>query len=149
MVYVCGRSVVGANAHAPGPEFRDFQFAEFSRLHFVFQLLPLPTRLFIGFKVLEESTADEAVAIIANVDIRKDPVLTDIRMPGSMDGFGLARWIRAKRPDINVILASGEAKKADAAKELCENAPLFEKPYDLEAVVTKIRATIEASQTGS
>jgi hypothetical protein len=35
-------------------------------------LLPLPTRLFIGFKVLEESTADEAVAIIANVDIRKD-----------------------------------------------------------------------------
>jgi DNA-binding NtrC family response regulator len=66
-----------------------------------------------------------------------------------MDGFGLARWIRANRPDINVILASGEAKKADAAKELCENAPLFEKPYDLEAVVTKIRATIEASQTGS
>ena len=29
------------------------------------------------------------------------------------------------------------------------NAPLFEKPYDLEAVVTKIRATIEASQTES
>jgi len=29
------------------------------------------------------------------------------------------------------------------------NAPLFEKPYDLEAVVTKIRAMIEASQTGS
>ena len=76
-------------------------------------------------------------------------MLTDIRMPGSMDGFGLARWIRATAPDINVILASGEAKKADAAKELCENAPLFEKPYDLEAVVTKIRATIEASQTGS
>ncbi len=70
--YVCGRSVVGANAHAPGPEFRDFQFAEFSRLHFVFQLLPLPTRLLIGFKVLEESTADEAVAIIANVGAIKE-----------------------------------------------------------------------------
>jgi DNA-binding response OmpR family regulator len=102
-----------------------------------------------GFKVLEGSTADEAVAIIENIDVPIDVVLTDIRMPGSMDGFGLVRWIRANRPDINVIIASGEAKKADAAKELCENAPLFEKPYDLEAVVSKIRATIETSQTGS
>ena len=98
-----------------------------------------------GFKVLEGSTADEALAIIEKLDVPIDVVLTDIRMPGSMDGFGLERWIRANRPDINVIIASGEAKKADAAKELCENAPLFEKPYDLEAVVSKIRATIEAS----
>jgi DNA-binding response OmpR family regulator len=102
-----------------------------------------------GFKVLEGSTADEAVAIIENIDVPIDVVLTDIRMPGSMDGFGLVRWIRANRPDVNVIIASGEAKKADAAKELCENAPLFEKPYDLEAVVSKIRVTIETSQTGS
>jgi CheY-like chemotaxis protein len=102
-----------------------------------------------GFKVLEGSTADEAVAIIENMDVQIDLVLTDIRMPGSMDGFGLVRWIRANRPDINVIIASGEAKKANVAKELCEDATLFEKPYDLEAVVTKIRATIEDSQTGS
>ena len=102
-----------------------------------------------GFKVLEGSTADEALAIIEKLDVPIDVVLTDIRMPGSMDGFGLVRWISANRPDINVIMASGEAKKADAAKELCENAPLFEKPYNLEAVVSKIRATIEASQTRS
>ena len=102
-----------------------------------------------GFKVLEGSTADEALAIIEKLDVPIDVVLTDIRMPGSMDGFGLVRWIRANRPDIKVIIASGEAKKADAAKELCENGALFEKPYNLEAVVSKIRATIETSQTGS
>jgi DNA-binding NtrC family response regulator len=100
-----------------------------------------------GFKVLEGSTADQALAIIEKLDVPIDVVLTDIRMPGSMDGFGLVRWIRTNRPDINVILTSGEAKKADAAKELCENAAFFEKPYDLEAVVTKIRATIGTSQT--
>jgi len=53
---------------------------------------------------------------MANVDIRIDLVLTDIRMPGSMDGFGLARWIRTNRPGTHVILTSGEAKKADAGK---------------------------------
>ena len=100
-----------------------------------------------GFKVLEGSTADEAVAIIENIDVPIDLVLTDIRMPGSMDGFGLVRWIRANRPDIHVILTSGEAKKADAAKELCENTPFFEKPYDLEVVAAQIRTTLGASGT--
>ena len=102
-----------------------------------------------GFKVLEGSTADEAVAIIENIDVQIDLVLTDIRMPGSMDGFGLARWIRANRPGIQVILASGNVNKTDAAKELCENEPLFEKPYELEAVLAQIRRTLETSGSPS
>ena len=102
-----------------------------------------------GFKVIEGSTADEAVAIIENMDVQIDLVLTDIRMPGSMDGFGLARWIRTNRPSMHVILTSGDTKKAEAAKELCEDAAFFVKPYDLEVVATTIRATIGASQTGS
>jgi CheY-like chemotaxis protein len=51
-----------------------------------------------GFKVLEASSGDEAVAIIENVDVVIDLVLTDIRMPGAMDGFGLAQWVRTNRP---------------------------------------------------
>jgi DNA-binding NtrC family response regulator len=98
-----------------------------------------------GFKVLEGSTADEAIGIIENVHVPIDLVLTDVRMPGSMDGFGLARWIGANRPGIQVILASGEARKTDVAKELCENQPFFEKPYDVEAVVAQIRTTLGAS----
>ena len=99
-----------------------------------------------GFKVLEGSTADEAVAIIENVDVPIDLVLTDIRMPGSMDGFGLARWVRANRPGIQVILTSGDARKTDVAKELCKNEPFFEKPYDLKAVVAQIRTALGASE---
>jgi DNA-binding response OmpR family regulator len=97
-----------------------------------------------GFKVLEGSTADEAVAIIENVDVSIDLVLTDIRMPGSMDGFGLARWLRANRPGIQVILTSGDARKTDVAKERCESQPFFQKPFDLEAVVAQIRTSLGA-----
>ncbi len=99
-----------------------------------------------GYKVLEASNADEAVAIIETLDVRIDLVLTDIRMPGSMDGFGLARWVRGNQPGMSIILTSGDAKKADVAKELCENTPLFEKPYDLEAVVGRIRETLAPTQ---
>ena len=66
-------------------------------------------------------------------------------MPGAMDGFGLAQWVRTNRPHMHVILTSGDAKKPDAAKKLCENAVLFQKPYDLEAVAGQIRSTLGAS----
>jgi hypothetical protein len=39
-------------------------------------------------------------------------------MPGSMNGFGLAKWISTNKPKISVIFASGEAKQTDAANEL-------------------------------
>src|SRR2546426_4157258 len=39
LVPVCGRSVVGADAHAPSADFRDFQLSEFSCFHFVFLTL--------------------------------------------------------------------------------------------------------------
>lgn len=98
-----------------------------------------------GFRVLEASSADEAVAIVENIDVPIDLVLTDIRMPGSMDGLGLAKWLKANRPMMPVILASGHARKTDVAKELCANQTFFEKPYDLEAVVAHIRTTTSAS----
>jgi DNA-binding NtrC family response regulator len=95
-----------------------------------------------GFMVFEAANADEAITTL-ETGIPIDLVLTDIRMPGSMNGFGLAKWIYTNKPKTNVILASGEATQADAANELCGHVPLFTKPYDLRAIVAEIRATLE------
>ena len=73
-------------------------------------------------------------------------VLTDVRMPGSMNGFGLAKWIGSNTPQISVIIASGEATQTDAANELCDHIPLFKKPYDLKAIVAGIRATLDGDE---
>ena len=100
-----------------------------------------------GDKVLEASTADEAVLIIEQGDVIIDLVFSDVRMPGSMDGFGLAQWLRAKRPGLPIVLTSGDEKKTSAAKELCENDHFMGKPYDLKMVVAKIRATINVART--
>ena len=95
-----------------------------------------------GFKVLEANTADEAVQMIRSYAVVIDLVFSDVIMPGEMDGFGLATWVRRTYPTIPVILCSGDAKKASAATEMCADAPFFSKPYDLEAVVAAIRSAI-------
>jgi DNA-binding response OmpR family regulator len=100
-----------------------------------------------GYKVLDASTADEAVLIIEQGEAIIDLVFSDVKMPGSMDGFGLAQWLRANRPGLPIILTSGDEKKTSAAKELCETEPFMAKPYDLKMVVAKIRATINSSRT--
>ena len=53
--------------------------------------------------VFEAGNADEAITTI-ETGIPIDLVLTDVRMPGSMNGFGLAKWIGTNKPKISVIL---------------------------------------------
>ena len=96
--------------------------------------------------VFEAGNADEAITTI-ETGIPIDLVLTDVRMPGSMNGFGLAKWIGTNKPKISVILASGEANQTDAANELCDHLPIFRKPYDLTAIVAQIRATLDQAQS--
>ena len=100
-----------------------------------------------GFKVLEGSTADEAILIIEKSNVVIDLVFSDVSMPGTIDGFGLAHWVRANRPGLPIILTSGDAKKASSAKQLCESEPFMAKPYELSVVVARIRASIETSRT--
>jgi CheY-like chemotaxis protein len=51
-----------------------------------------------GYKVVEAVNADEAIAVLMHPETVVDIVFSDIEMPGSVDGFGLAKWIREHRP---------------------------------------------------
>lgn len=97
-----------------------------------------------GFKVYEAATAAEAIEILESNKASVDLIFTDIRLPGEMNGFALAQWARKNRPGVPVLLTSGDPKKSEAAKELCENEPFFAKPYDIQLVVAQIRAMIDA-----
>jgi two-component system, response regulator PdtaR len=56
-----------------------------------------------GFDVVEANGADEAIRVL-QAEVPIDIVFSDIQMPGSMDGFGLAQWVRRERPWLKVIL---------------------------------------------
>jgi len=95
-----------------------------------------------GFTVVEAGDAGEAVTVLEAAD-DIDIVFSDVQMPGAMDGFGLARWIRAHKPQVQVILASGVARAADAAADICEES-FMQKPYHPQHVADRIRALIGA-----
>ncbi|HXD13688.1 MAG TPA: response regulator [Xanthobacteraceae bacterium] len=91
-----------------------------------------------GYRVIEAVNADEAITVLLHRDTVVDIVFSDIEMPGAMDGFGLAKWIREHRPGTEIVLAGTVPRSVDAAKELCEAGPL-PKPYEAQAVHDHIR----------
>jgi two-component system, response regulator PdtaR len=90
-----------------------------------------------GYNVVEACNADEAIAILeAREDIRV--VVTDIEMPGSMDGVKLARAIRDRWPPIELIVTSGRYHVG--TDDLPPRAKFMSKPYTPDILVTAIRA---------
>lgn len=92
-----------------------------------------------GFRVHEAANAEEALAVLESPDVTVDVVFSDVSMPGSMDGFALARWIRTNRPQVDVMLTSGIDRTAEIAGTLCEAGPLLAKPYEPQSVVDRIK----------
>ena len=97
-----------------------------------------------GFQVLEAATGIEAFNVLAS-HAAIDLVFSDIDMPGSMDGFGLARWIRAHRPGMKIILTSGMAEATVEAADLCDGGSLISKPYFELSLVERISRLLAAA----
>jgi CheY-like chemotaxis protein len=93
-----------------------------------------------GLTPVAVENADQALAVLDEAE-PVDLVFSDVRMPGSMDGYGLARWILENRPQLPVILATGDLGNANADAGL-SGVETFAKPYDFDMAVRKIRDTI-------
>jgi signal transduction histidine kinase len=59
-----------------------------------------------------------------------DLVLSDIQMPGTMDGIGLAEWVRKKRPKQAITLMTGYADHLAEAKRL--GVSVLSKPFNAD-----------------
>lgn len=94
-----------------------------------------------GFDVIEANGADEAIRVL-QADVKVDIVFSDIQMPGSMDGFGLARWVRRERPRLKIILTSGAVRTAKDTGDLGEQGPILAKPYDHAELERRIRGLL-------
>jgi CheY-like chemotaxis protein len=96
-----------------------------------------------GYQVAEADGAAEAKRLL-QAGAAPQVAFIDLDVSGEFDGFGLAQWIRAERPDVKVLLTSGVRRTAKTAGDLCEHGPHLAKPYehsDLESQIRRLLAT--------
>jgi len=96
-----------------------------------------------GCKVIEAVNAEEAMTVLLHKETLVDIVFSDIEMPGSVDGFGLAKWIREHRPGLDVLLAGTVPRTVQNAQQLCEQGSV-PKPYDAQIVHDHIKRLLDA-----
>lgn len=70
-----------------------------------------------GFEVIEAANAHEAIALL-QTNTPVDIVMTDVKMPGTIDGVGLTLFIRANRPALKVIMTSTNLSASPAGWRL-------------------------------
>jgi PAS domain S-box-containing protein len=84
-----------------------------------------------GFKVIHAASSAAALGALAN-NRSVDVVLSDIMMPGGMDGLELAREMRRRQPTLPIVLTTGYAESA--ANMLPGEFRIILKPYTAEAI---------------
>jgi CheY-like chemotaxis protein len=94
-----------------------------------------------GYRVIEAASGAEAITLLsATPKIDIGVVLSVVELDERMDGFSLARWVRANRPGVEVALAGSIVKAAKTAGDLCEEGPHLRKPYEPEQIVEWIKS---------
>lgn len=94
-----------------------------------------------GFEVVEAASGDEAARLAQDTGF--DLLLTDIQMPGRLDGVALARHLLHDRPDLPVVYVTGRPESLDRI-ERRECDAYVRKPYSPSEVIAVVRRLVRA-----
>ena len=102
-----------------------------------------------GYRVLEAASTDEAIAVLEKTAIPVDVVLSEIDIPGAINGVGFAQWARSIRPELKILLAGTPERTVQNAAKLCGAGPMLKRPYEHRLVLDRIkRLLIARAQQG-
>lgn len=91
-----------------------------------------------GLHVLEAASAEHALEILEDPNLRVDVFVTDVVMPG-MDGPGWVREARKTRPNVRVVFVSGYAEDAFGSdSDVIENSVFLPKPFSLSQLTQTV-----------
>jgi len=95
-----------------------------------------------GYDVLTAKDGDEALRIFS--ETRPPIVLTDIKMPGMIDGIELLQRIKRENPDTEVVMITGHGDMDLAIQSLKNEATDFiTKPINVEALRVSLQRVEE------
>ncbi|HEY1426142.1 MAG TPA: response regulator [Caulobacteraceae bacterium] len=99
-----------------------------------------------GFQVLEAASAHGALGVMldhAPIDV----LLTDLQMPGAMDGFGLGQHARCASPEVKVLVMSSFLPESTGAR--LSPFAFIEKPFPPQALIDRVRMLLGEGESRS
>jgi signal transduction histidine kinase/CheY-like chemotaxis protein len=96
----------------------------------------------LGYTVLEADNSQTGLRIV-ETRARIDLLLTDVGLPGGMNGRQLADAAREQRPELKVLFLTGYAESAAVGNGRMEpGMEVMTKPFDIEKLVAKVEGMI-------
>ncbi|MDB5408081.1 MAG: response regulator receiver protein [Rhodospirillales bacterium] len=102
-----------------------------------------------GYTPLAAANADIAFIILKQPAIAFDLLITDIIMPGTLDGVGLAIEATRLLPDLPVVYMTGFSGIADVRARAAPPGALLNKPWSREKFLTTVDAARRSRVTAA
>jgi len=98
----------------------------------------------LGYTAIEAADGSSGLKVLQS-DVRIDLLVTDVGLPGGMNGRQMADAARVKRPDLKVLFITGYAENAAVGNGHLEpGMAVLTKPFVMEILASRIREMIEA-----
>ena len=96
----------------------------------------------LGYTVLEAGNSQSGLQIVES-SVRIDLLLTDVGLPGGMNGRQLADAARERRPGLKVLFLTGYAESVVAGNSGMEQGmEIMSKPFALDKLVAKVEGMV-------
>jgi CheY-like chemotaxis protein len=96
----------------------------------------------LGYRAIEASDGASALKLLQS-DVRIDLLVTDVGLPGGINGRQVADAARAVRPDLRVLFITGYAENAVVSHgHLAPGMQVMTKPFGLDELAGRIKELI-------
>lgn len=97
----------------------------------------------LGYEALEAADAASGLKILQS-ETKIDLLITDVGLPGGMNGKQMADAARVSRPDLKVLFITGYAENAAISNGHLEpGMHVMSKPFAMDSLAARIRSIIE------
>jgi CheY-like chemotaxis protein len=98
------------------------------------------------YRILQAHNGASALAILES-NARIDMMVTDVGLPGGLNGRQVADRARQIRPDLSVLFVTGYAENAVISTHLAAGMSVLAKPFAMSSLAAKVRELLDNRQS--